>query len=102
MPHDNRAYCLGHDWFDDNKAPYPVYSVETGREIVSEKQEVQCPNCKGTGRDSVARIAAVRQCAIADIDVAQLHVENYQDGTFDCFRCNGKGTVTETAYTEKQ
>jgi hypothetical protein len=29
----NKAYCLGHDWFEDGKAPYPVYSVETG-EIV--------------------------------------------------------------------
>lgn len=28
-----RAYCLGHDWFEDNKAPYPVYSVETGELI---------------------------------------------------------------------
>lgn len=27
---DNRAYCFGHDWFDDDKAPYPVYSVATG------------------------------------------------------------------------
>lgn len=26
-----RAYCLGHDWFDDGKAPYPVFSVETGK-----------------------------------------------------------------------
>jgi hypothetical protein len=26
----NRAYCLGHDWFEDSKAPYPVYSVATG------------------------------------------------------------------------
>lgn len=27
----NRAYCLGHDWFDsDSPCPYPVYSVETG------------------------------------------------------------------------
>jgi predicted nucleic acid-binding Zn ribbon protein len=25
-----KAYCFGHDWFDDHKAPYPVYSVETG------------------------------------------------------------------------
>jgi hypothetical protein len=25
-----KAYCLGHDWFDDGRAPYPVYSVETG------------------------------------------------------------------------
>lgn len=26
-----RAYCLGPEWFDeDNPAPYPIYSVETG------------------------------------------------------------------------
>lgn len=24
-----KAYCFGHDFFDDGKAPYPVYSVET-------------------------------------------------------------------------
>lgn len=30
-PNDNnKAYCFGHDWFEDNKAPYPVYSVATG------------------------------------------------------------------------
>jgi hypothetical protein len=28
-----RAYCFGHDWFDDGKAPYPVYSVETGERV---------------------------------------------------------------------
>lgn len=26
-----KAYCFGHDWFDDNKAPYPVYNVKTGK-----------------------------------------------------------------------
>lgn len=25
-----KAYCFGHDWFDDGIAPYPVYSVATG------------------------------------------------------------------------
>ena len=30
----NKCYCFGHDWFDDGKAPYPVYSVETG-ELIS-------------------------------------------------------------------
>jgi len=25
-----RAYCLGHDWFDGGRAPYPVFSVESG------------------------------------------------------------------------
>ncbi len=30
-PNDNnKAYCLGHDWFDGGVAPYPVYSVATG------------------------------------------------------------------------
>lgn len=24
-----KAYCLGHDWFEEGTAPYPVYSVET-------------------------------------------------------------------------
>ncbi len=28
-----KTYCLGHDWFEDGKAPYPVYSVETGKEV---------------------------------------------------------------------
>jgi len=31
-----KAYCLGHDWFEDNEAPYPVYSVETGELIEAE------------------------------------------------------------------
>lgn len=25
-----KTYCLGHNWFENQKAPYPVYSVETG------------------------------------------------------------------------
>ncbi len=28
-----KVYCFGHDWFENGKAPYPVFSVET-REIV--------------------------------------------------------------------
>ena len=28
-----KTYCLGHDWFDDEKAPYPVYSVATGEQV---------------------------------------------------------------------
>lgn len=30
---DDKAYCFGHDWFEDGKAPYRVYSVETGKEV---------------------------------------------------------------------
>lgn len=28
---NNKCYCLGHDWFESGRAPYPVYSVETGK-----------------------------------------------------------------------
>jgi len=28
-----KAYCFGHDWFDDGKAPYPVYSVQIGKRV---------------------------------------------------------------------
>ena len=28
---DAKAYCFGHDWFEDGKAPYPVYSITTGK-----------------------------------------------------------------------
>jgi hypothetical protein len=28
-----KTYCLGADWFDDDKREYPIYSVETGRLI---------------------------------------------------------------------
>ena len=30
---DAKGYCLGHDWFEDGKAPYTVYDVKTGEEV---------------------------------------------------------------------
>jgi hypothetical protein len=32
-PNGPKTYCLHHDWFEDGQAPYPVYSVETNKEI---------------------------------------------------------------------
>ena len=32
---DAKAYCLGSDWFESGKAPYKVFSVETGKEVLS-------------------------------------------------------------------
>ena len=29
-----RTYCLPHDWFDGDKAPYKVYSVKDGSEVM--------------------------------------------------------------------
>ena len=30
---NNRCYCLGPKWFEDEVAPYPVYSVETNKMV---------------------------------------------------------------------
>lgn len=37
----NRAYCLGHDWFEDGQAPYPVYSIATGELVTAQAQTVK-------------------------------------------------------------
>jgi len=29
-PEGVKTYCFNHDWFEEGKTPYPVYSVETG------------------------------------------------------------------------
>jgi hypothetical protein len=34
-----KTYCLGHDWFESGKAPYPVYSVTSGELVDPETKE---------------------------------------------------------------
>lgn len=29
-----KCYCLGHEWFDDEEAPYAIYFVETGERVL--------------------------------------------------------------------
>ena len=33
-----KTYCLGHDWFEDGKAPYPLYRVADNSLVESESQ----------------------------------------------------------------
>ena len=35
---DTRAYCFGHDWFEDGKAPYRVFRVEDDSEVLPDVQ----------------------------------------------------------------
>ena len=30
-----KTYCFGHEWFDDGRAPYRVFNVETNEEVIS-------------------------------------------------------------------
>lgn len=43
-PNGPKTYCLGHDWFDDDKAPYPVYNVTDGKEVFSSR--IKCDSCQ--------------------------------------------------------
>jgi len=33
-----KVFCLGADWFEDGEAPYPVFSVETGKLMMKEEK----------------------------------------------------------------
>ena len=33
-PDGIKAYCFGHDWFEDGKAPHKVFSVKTDEEVL--------------------------------------------------------------------
>ena len=101
-----KCYCFGHDWFDDDVAPYPVYSVASGNQVISEEQTTPCPNCNGSGRDTVQRLSTARQTTNAlvreQITAGTINVHDYHDDTFTCFRCDGKGTQTEMVTREVQ
>ncbi len=34
-----KTYCFGHDWFDGDRAPYPVYLVDTGELVPAPKDQ---------------------------------------------------------------
>lgn len=43
-PDGDMAYCFGHDWFEGDKAPYPVYCVKTGKEVLPKGINQLTPN----------------------------------------------------------
>ena len=92
-PGNIMAYCFGHDCFESNKAPYPVYRVNDNYRIVVLHRKVKCNFCNGTGLDSLKRIADVRgvtieklkedECLMGRVMTMNLNV----NGDFDCFQC---------------
>lgn len=33
-PQGEKCYCFGHDWFENEKAPYPVFRIKDDKEIL--------------------------------------------------------------------
>lgn len=42
-----KVFCLGHDFFENEDAPYPVFNVATGKRVVMVEKQVECPACLG-------------------------------------------------------
>ena len=40
-----KTYCMGLDFFEDNEAPYPVFSVASGKQVVMRDVVIECPSC---------------------------------------------------------
>lgn len=95
-----RTYCLQHDWFENSKAPYRVWRVTDGVEILRHEDHYACPNCKGSGRDTAQRVADVRGCPVADVDTSHFEGFDPETMTFQCFRCSGSGKVAETNFVD--
>lgn len=100
---NNKTYCLHHNWFENEIAPYPVYSVETGKEIKAERKNVPCKFCNGKGTKEVKDLAFTRNESIADTieflnnRCFELVIDNDH---FKCFVCKGKKTTEKVVYTE--
>ena len=68
---------------------------------VVEEEKVTCPNCGGTGRDTLKRIADIRQVKVEELTDENLTVgDRREDGKFRCFRCAGVGHTIEKAEFE--
>jgi len=109
-----KTYCLGHDMFEGGTAPYPVWSVETGKRVVMVETKVDCPNCNGTGRDSTARVASVRGVSEVDVlndaltnpdrfpEFEEFGADGRHSGKFKCCRCQGHGHSIERVQEEQE
>jgi hypothetical protein len=109
-----KTYCLGHDMFEGGNAPYPVWSVETGKHVVMVETKVDCPNCNGTGRDSTARVASVRGVSEVDVlndaltnpdrfpEFEEFGSDGRHSGKFKCCRCQGYGHSIERVQEEQE
>jgi hypothetical protein len=102
-----KAYCFGHDWFEEGIAPYPVFRVEDDRQVVAERKEVACGMCHGYKVRDTGQLAEIRNEPIHVteqlIHSGEIRVNGFdpEKHTFECNMCYGKGTREEVVETVK-
>ena len=97
----NRAYCLNGEWFNGGKPPYRVWSVKTGKEIIYKDVENECHYCHGVGRDTIQRVAEVRNQPVEMVRPTLDHVKDLKpDDTFECWTCHGARKIKSVVEEE--
>jgi hypothetical protein len=107
MPEGIKCYALGHDWFDDRIAPYPVYRVSDDIQMIATRDLVDCRYCAGTGKRTTQSLADARgqsraetETAIADGSIAGIKGYDPVAHTFECGVCDGTGKRSEVVVRE--
>lgn len=110
-----KCYCLGHDWFEDGIAPYPVYHVSDDVQmvlfhlqtnLVASWGMIDCGTCNGLGLRTTSELAMSRECTIetieSDIVSGKIQATNFDPNkhTYNCWACNGAGKREEIVITE--
>lgn len=101
-----KSFCLGHDWFDDGKAPYRVFRVVDDVEIEAVEQVVDCTYCNGIGYRSTESLATIRQTTREEVErliaagTLKLDGFNPNNHTFHCNVCDTTGKRTEVVERE--
>ena len=82
-----KTYALGHDWYEEGIAPYPVYRVEDDKQIAATREYIDCQWCNGSGKRE-----STEDNPIANLPIGQ---------TCPCWVCNGIGKRYETIEREE-
>ncbi len=99
-----KAYCLPHEWFPEEVAPYPVWRVDTDEQVLSVRVPGVCERCKGSGqldiREEAARTGVEASKFLEDALQGAGRVVAQPDlfdapptGFVECPGCRGSGQV---------
>jgi len=91
-----RGYALGPDWFEGYQVPYRLFQVSDNTEMIVVEETKECPNCNGSGRDCLERVAQAQRIPLDELNRSALNVQDLRpDNTFQCWRCDGSGHLTD-------
>ena len=105
-----KAFCLGHSFFENEEAPYPVFSVATGKRVVMVEKKEECQTCNGATFDSWIRqhsneVEREYQLLHGEYGDAMNLLSEFKEQRYrerpKCWRCGGLGYEVKKQQEEK-